>query len=108
MKIKALFPVLLIVIFLVFLGLLLSSCAKEREPIENDTYKINQTVNPADFRDKIDNPYFTLTPGTTFIYEGATEDGIEHIEVAVTTQTKNILGIDTIVVWDRVWLEEKL
>jgi hypothetical protein len=27
-------------------------------------------IDPANFVDKIDNPYFPLTPGTVFIYEG--------------------------------------
>ncbi len=108
MKIKVLIPILLMIIFLVFFNLFLNGCSKEEKTIKNETDKINQTINPADFAGKIDNAYFTLTPGTTFIFEGATRDGTEHIEVVVTTQTKNILDIDTTVVWDRVWLEEEL
>ena len=56
----------------------------------------------------VDNPYFTLTPGTTFTYEGETEDETEKNIVIVTDKTKEILGITATVVWDRVWLEEEL
>jgi hypothetical protein len=57
----------------------------------------------------IDNPYFTLTPGTTFTYKTITEDNeTEKDIVIVTDKTKEILGITTTVVWDRVWLEEEL
>jgi hypothetical protein len=56
----------------------------------------------------VDNPYFTLTPGTTFTYEGETEDGTEKNVVIVTDETKEILGINATVVWDRVWLEDEL
>ncbi|RMF90668.1 MAG: hypothetical protein D6736_06430 [Nitrospinota bacterium] len=56
-------------------------------------------INPADFVETIDNPFFPLTPGTTFIYEGA---GEEHTEVFVTHETKEILGVTCIVVRDTV------
>jgi hypothetical protein len=34
----------------------------------------NPVINPDDFVEVIDNPYFPLTPGTTFVYEGESED----------------------------------
>jgi hypothetical protein len=57
-------------------------------------------INPSDFADKIDNPLFPLTPGTTFIYEGITEKGNEHDEVQVTHKTNVILGVTCIEVRD--------
>jgi hypothetical protein len=65
-------------------------------------------IDPADFVGGIDNPYMPLMPGTIFVYEGETEDGIETNEVYVTHQTKEILGVTCIVVWDRVWLDGEL
>jgi hypothetical protein len=56
----------------------------------------------------VNNPHFTLTPGTAFTYEGETEDGKEKNIVMVTNETKEILGINATVVWDRVWLEDEL
>ena len=60
-------------------------------------------IVPADFVPGTTNPYFPLVPGTTFRYK--TEDGAELNEVAVTTETKTILGVSTIVVHDRVYLD---
>jgi len=59
-------------------------------------------IDPANFVAAIDNPYFPLTPGTTFIYEGQTADGLERVEFAVTHVTKEILGVTCIEVHDVV------
>lgn len=56
-------------------------------------------INPLDFADQIDNPYFSLTPRTTFSYLGGTDEGTEVIKV---------MGVTILVVWDRVWLDDKL
>ena len=53
-------------------------------------------IDPANFVAIIDNPFFSLTPGTTFIYESATE----HDEFFVTHNTKMILGVTCIEVHD--------
>jgi hypothetical protein len=59
-------------------------------------------IDPANFVSQIDNPYFPLKPGTTFIYEGQTAHGLEHSEFAVTHNTKVILGVTCIEVRDSV------
>jgi hypothetical protein len=65
--------------------------------------------DPCDFGNgNIDNPYFTLTPGTTFTYESETEEGTEEDIVVVTGETKEILGIMTTVVRDTVSLDGEL
>ncbi len=59
----------------------------------------------------INNPYFTLTPGTLSVYEEdfVPEDSeIERHEVLVTENTKNILGINTRVVSDREFDDDLL
>jgi hypothetical protein len=48
----------------------------------------------------IDNHFFPLKPGTTFVYEGQTADGFEHVEFAVTHATRVILGIPCVEVHD--------
>jgi uncharacterized membrane protein YkoI len=68
----------------------------------------NPQINPADFTTEVDNKYFTLIPGRVFVYEGETEEGTEHIEVYTMYETKQVLGVETVVVWDRVWLEGEL
>jgi hypothetical protein len=65
-------------------------------------------INPSNFVTRIDNPYFPLTPGTTFIYEGQTAQGFEHDEFAVTHNTRVILGVTCIEVHDTVTLDGEL
>ncbi len=69
------------------------------------------TITPSDFTNargrpnSIDNPYFPLRPGTTFIYDG-TKDGLtQHDVFAVTRDTKTILGVSTVVVHDAVYID---
>jgi hypothetical protein len=68
----------------------------------------NPIINPADFGGKIDNPFLPLKPGTTLVYEGETDEGMERIEYAVTHKTKEILGVTCVVVHDQVTLEGEL
>ena len=59
----------------------------------------------------IDNPYFTLTPGTVSIYEedfDIEDNGIERHEVVVTEETKDILGITSLVVTDSEYDDDVL
>jgi len=68
----------------------------------------NPQIDPADFSTKISNKYLTFTPGTTYAYEGKTEEGTERTEVYVTNNIKNVMGVDVIEVRDRVWLNDEL
>ena len=68
----------------------------------------NPLINPQDFSNVIDNKYLTFKPKTKFTYEGITEEGLERVEVYVTEETRMVMGIDALVVWDRVWLENEL
>ena len=65
-------------------------------------------IDPSNFVTRVDNPYFPLTPGTTFIYEGQTEQGFEHDEFAVTHHTRTILGVRCIEVHDSVTTDGEL
>lgn len=58
------------------------------------------TINPANFTTTIDNPYFPLPPGTTYVSEGQTVDGFEHVEFEVTHTTRVILGVTCVEVHD--------
>ena len=68
----------------------------------------NPEVNPSDFIDEIDNKYFTLTPGKKMIYEAKIEGKTERTEVYVMNETRMVYGVETRVVWDRVWLDGEL
>ena len=61
-------------------------------------------IKPADFTTKLDNEYFPLKPGTTFVYEGGTERG----EMTVTYDTKKVMGVECVVVDDRGYEAGKL
>ena len=65
-------------------------------------------IDPSNFVSQVDNPYFPLTPGTTFIYEGHTVDGFEHDEFAVTRNTRVIFGVTCVEVHDTVTLDGEL
>ncbi|KAA0230990.1 hypothetical protein EDS67_04585 [candidate division KSB1 bacterium] len=114
-----------------FLALSLAGCQKNQESAEekdgadatasahNGSYEIvindnngedyNPVIDPANFVAAIDNPYFNLTPGRVWVYEGKDEDGkTERVEVEVTNETKTILGVNTTVVHAREWVEGEL
>jgi hypothetical protein len=56
-------------------------------------------INPSEFTTTIDNEYFPMKPGTTFLYEGKGE----REEMSVTHQTKKAMGVECVVVDDRAW-----
>ena len=62
-------------------------------------------IDPANFVARIDNPYFPLRPGTTFIYEGQMPQGFERDEFAVTHNTRVILGVTCVEVHDSVFTD---
>jgi hypothetical protein len=64
------------------------------EPVELD---------PADFVAEIDNPYWPMKPGNRWVYTETDAEGNEmQVEVTVTSDRKDILGISATVVHDVV------
>jgi hypothetical protein len=61
-------------------------------------------IDPAEFTTTIDNEYFPLKPGTTFVHEG----GKEHSEMSVTSETKKVMGVECVVVDHKEWEGDKL
>jgi hypothetical protein len=64
---------------------------------EQKAYKPH--IDPAQFSTKIDNKYFPMKPGTTFIYQGGAQRG----EMSVTHQTKKVMGVQCVVVDHKEW-----
>jgi hypothetical protein len=65
-------------------------------------------INPSGFTTKIDNKYFPLKPGTTFVYQGNSGGNPERDVMTVTHSTKRIMGVKCVVVDDRVFAKGKL
>lgn len=71
---------------------------------DNNGDDYNPVIDPANYVDAVDNPYCTLTPGKVWIYEGVDEDGTkERVEIEVTHDKKEVLGVATTVVRERAW-----
>ena len=54
----------------------------------------------------INNPFWPLPVGATFVYFAQTEDECSFNKVTVTTNTKLVLGVQTRVVRDQEWVTE--
>jgi len=82
-----------------------ASAEASRNPAElMDDGAYRADVKAGDFVSVIDNPYLPLTPGLTHVYLG---DG-ERVEVTVTRETKEIMGVETVVVVDRVFAGDQV
>ena len=55
---------------------------------------------PAMFVQGVDNPYYPLTPGTTLVYKGVRDGRSQTDRVFVTDRTRQIQGVDAMVVRD--------
>jgi hypothetical protein len=56
----------------------------------------------------VTNTYFPLPQGATWVYEGATDEGLERIEIEVldpATSPKTVNGVTVTVVEDTVFLD---
>jgi hypothetical protein len=66
-------------------------------------------LDPANFTTKVDNPWFPLKPGTTYVYAGTNDKGKPTRDVfRVTHQTKDVGGVRSLVVDDRVYASGRL
>jgi hypothetical protein len=76
--------------------LLLAGCGSDSNSLPQGSEPAN--LDAGDFVDRIDNPYWPMAQGSKWVYR---EDG-QRVEVTVTDQTKEILGIRATVVHDVV------
>jgi hypothetical protein len=65
-------------------------------------------LDPKSFAPTVTNPYFPLTPGTTFRYRGTGDSRDETTVVTVTRETRVVMGIRATVVRDQVFQKDKL
>ena len=77
----------------------LTACAKLGGPA------YDPPIDPANFVMEIDNPYFPLVPGTTFIYESQNSPSKTKDVFAVTHNTRVIDGVTCVEVHDSVFTD---
>ena len=65
-------------------------------------------INPADFSIAITNPLFSMPIGKKMIYAAKTDDGLERIEISITGEKRTVMGIETLVYFDQVFVDDKL
>ncbi len=64
------------------------------------------TIVPAEFTANVTaNPYFSMPIGKKLVLASEAEDGLERIEILIPGWTKMIMGVETLVYWDRVYLD---
>lgn len=92
------------------IGLVLEEKADGSESLEliDMAVDVSPEIDPANFVAAIDNPFLPFTPGTTYTYEGETDEGTETVELVVTPDTKTIMGVTCVVVRDSEYLDGEL
>jgi hypothetical protein len=60
------------------------------------------------FSARVDNPWFPLRPGTTYVYRGVRDGKPARDVVTVTHEQKTIMGVPCVVVHDRLYLRGRL
>src|SRR5919202_3228191 len=79
------------------------------EKTQRTTHEVySPSIKPSDFTTTIDNKYFPLKPGTTFVYEGKFQGAPERDVMAVTHDTRRVMGVECLVASDRVTEDGKL
>ena len=76
------------------------------DPGDDGNYTVD--IDPDDFVEVIDNPYLPLQPGTRWVYEGVEDGETERVEVEVTTDRRDVMGISAVVVRDTVYEDGEL
>jgi hypothetical protein len=58
-----------------------------------------------DFTTQVDNPFFPLPPGARWVYEGRSEEGVKRVVIEVQRDTREVMGVETVVVRDTVTMD---
>jgi hypothetical protein len=87
-----------------------TSAERAAEPVidPGDGGDYHPEIDPADFVATIDNRYLPFIPGSRWIYEGTDDGEAERIEVEVTTDRRQVMGVSTTVVRDTVYVDGEL
>jgi hypothetical protein len=107
-------PIRLVAFTVAFI--VLASCGSDEPTSVAEEHGMTETgFEPGAFSStstRIDNPWFTLRPGTQFVYQGEANRGAgllpHRVVFTVTDLTKKIAGVETVVMWDRDFNEDVL
>ncbi len=61
------------------------------DPGDDGDYSVD--IDLSDFGEVIDNSYLPLVPGTRWVYEGTDDGETERVEVEVTGDRREVMGI---------------
>ena len=70
----------------------------------DDTGTYAPKIDPADLSTTIDNPYFPFPVGVTYV---SMENGDEEVNVTVTSDTRVVMGVESVIVHDVVTDKDK-
>ena len=88
-------------------GNVISSRSASDNTILSESY--SPSINPQNFTvGAITTKYFSMSAGKHLIYNTTTEEGTKRIEVLVPGWTKEIMGVTTLVVWNRIYVNDEL
>jgi hypothetical protein len=79
-----------------------SGCRSQSANPDEEPYTL--AVSPGDFVEGVDNTYLPFIPGSKYVYETKTEDGLERVEIEVLAETKDVMGVTATTVHDTVYL----
>jgi hypothetical protein len=72
------------------------------------TVNFRPAFDAKNFVERVDNPWFPLKPGTTFVFTGNKDGGDARENVRVTRDRKSILGVSTTAVRDTLYRADRL
>jgi hypothetical protein len=58
------------------------------------------SIDPSRFTDRVTNRYFPLKAGTTLVFEGLRDGQPQRTEMAITNETKVVMGVKCLVIRD--------
>jgi hypothetical protein len=88
---------------LVLVAVVLGACGGDEAAPELPQRDDEFALDPSDFVDEIDNPWWPMRPGSRWVYRETDPDGTSlDVVVTVTQQRREVDGIDAVVVHDVV------
>lgn len=71
-----------------------------------ETYSVD--IDPANFVESIDNPYYPREVGMRWVYEGQTMEGLERVEIEILSETREVMGVQTTIMRDTVYIDGEI